>query len=143
MTAGVLALVAAALFAGAAIYINVAEQPARLLIEERALLVQWAKSYERGQIMQAALAIVGLVLGVVAWWQTGRSGYLVGALVLGANWPYTLVVIMPVNKALKATPPDRAGGEARRLVECWGRLHAGRSILGLGATALLATTCAT
>ncbi len=143
MTAGLLALVAAALFAGAALYISVAEQPARLGTDDRALLVQWAASYERGQVMQASLAILGLILGTVAWWQLGRTGYLVGGVILVANWPYTLIGILPTNRALKAIPIDRAGPESRALVERWGRLHAIRGALGVAAVAALAWTLAT
>ncbi len=55
-------------------------------------------------------------------------------LLIFANWPYTLLVILPVNKRLEATPPTPPTHETRDLIETWGRLHAGRSALGLAAT---------
>jgi uncharacterized membrane protein len=135
MLFGHLALTAAALFTGAAFYVNFAEQPARLTLDDRALLTQWKPAYKRGYTMQASLAIAGFVLGALAYWQTGRLPFLIGALLMLANWPWTLLAILPTNKILMATEPAAAGPKTRALLMKWNRLHAVRTVLGTFATA--------
>ena len=76
-----LALVTAAIFAGAAIYINIAEQQARLQLDPGALLTQWKLSYPCGLIMQSSLVIVSGALGVLVYFGTWDFG--VGSL---ARW---------------------------------------------------------
>jgi hypothetical protein len=132
--AGQLALIVAAVFAGAAVYINVAEQPARLNLDDRSLLIEWKPAYKRGFGMQASLAIGGFLLGLLACWQTRNWTWLLGALVLIANWPYTLLGIKPTNQKLMATDPASAGPDSRELVVKWGGLHAIRTAFGLAAT---------
>jgi hypothetical protein len=142
MPMGLIALVVAALFAGAALYINIAEQPARLKLDDRALLIQWKAAYQRGFAMQATLAVLGFLCGAAAWWQTGRLGFLAGALVLLANWPYTLLGIVPTNRVLMATDPAQAGPASRALAERWALLHAARTALGFAATLIFLLTLA-
>ena len=134
MTFGLLALIAAALFTGAAFYVNVVEQPARLSLDDRALLTEWKPSYKRGAAMQAPLALLGFLLGLMAWWQTPHPGFLVGAIAMITPWPWTLIGIKPTNDALLATEPDRAGSQTRALVVKWGALHGVRTASGALAT---------
>jgi hypothetical protein len=136
MLAGQLALTIAAFFSGAAVYVLAAEQPARLMLDDRALLTQWKPSYKHGAAMQASLALIGCLLGVVAWWQSGDWRWLAGAVALILPWPYTLLIIRPTNSALLATDAANAGPTSRALIEKWGKLHVVRAGLGVLATLL-------
>jgi hypothetical protein len=116
MPVGQLTLTIAAVFTGAPIYINIAEQPARLQLDNRSPRRVEA-AYRRGYMMQAGLAIVGGVLGLVAYFSALDWRWLLGAIVLLANRPYTIFVIMPTNRRLMDTPPEAATGETRRMLE--------------------------
>jgi hypothetical protein len=134
MLTGLAALVCGALFTGAALYISVAEHPARLGLDDRALLAGWKPSYKRGLAMQASLAVIGFILGAAAWFQLGEWQWLAGAVLLVANWPFTLIVLKPTNDRLMETDPSSAGPQTRALIVAWGKLHAVRSALGAAAT---------
>lgn len=54
------AVLAASLFAGAALYINIAEHPARMGLETHMAALQWAPSCKRATWLQAPLALIAL-----------------------------------------------------------------------------------
>jgi hypothetical protein len=134
MFIGNLALTFASLFAGAAFYINFAEQPARLLLEPNQLLKQWAPSYKRGFAMQATLAILSGMAAIYTYYSTQNLVWLVGAIVILANWPFTLLVIMPTNLRILAV--KNADADTAKMIVYWGKLHGIRTALGFMAVVI-------
>ena len=124
-----IATACAAIFAGAAVYINLVEHPARMSLGNAPALAEWAPSYHRATLMQAPLAFIGAITAMLAWIAGGGAAWLIGGLLLGSVIPITLFVISPTNRELldpaTAGNPDRAGV----LLGRWNRLHAVRSAL--------------
>lgn len=123
----IMAASAAGLFAGAAIYINAVEHPARMSCGTEAAVREFGPSYRRATLMQAPLAVIGCVAGLVAAWQAADLGVAIAAVFLGAVVPFTLLVIAPTNQRLLSPALDSGGPEAAALLNRWGRLHAVRS----------------
>jgi Domain of unknown function (DUF1772) len=130
------AVMSAALFAGAALYINIAEHPARMTLETRAAAAQWGPSYRRATWLQAPLAMGSLICGSTVWLMDAGVAWLVAASLVGAVVPFTFGVIMPTNHKLLAPGRDLSSTETRELLVRWGRLHAFRTALSLAGTTI-------
>ncbi len=125
------ALASCWLFAGAAVYINAVEHPARMGCGTALAATVWKPSYQRAYVMQATLAATSVVTGIGAWWFSEYIGWLVGALLIGAVIPFTFIVIMPTNQRLFEPARDLASAETNALLIKWGHLHAVRSALSV------------
>ena len=122
-----------ALFAGAALYINLVEHPARMECGTALAATEFGPSYRRAAVMQASLAAVSFLAAVGVWLSTSRLMWLLGGVLIVAVIPFTLVVIRPTNAQLLDPALDRNSDLARQLLTRWGRLHAVRTVLSLAA----------
>ena len=134
--AELLAKLSSGLFAGASLYINLVEHPARMQAGHHVALAEFAPSYRRATVTQVTLASLGFLSALVAWRLRSDARWLVGGGLLVSVIPFTALAILPTNKRLldpaTANDPDLAEGLLKR----WGRLHAVRSILSLAALLL-------
>jgi hypothetical protein len=131
-----IAVLATVLFAGASLYINLVEHPARMSCSTEVAAAVWAPSYRRATVMQASLAITGTLAGLAACILNADIAWLAGALFIFAVVPVTFIVIFPTNKKLLAPGRDPGSPETRQLLIKWGQLHAIRSALSLIASAI-------
>ena len=125
----IVATLASGMFFGAASYINLVEQPARISCGVPLAVTEWRPSYKRATLMQVPLAVIGSLAALVSWRIDGDLAWLVGGLLLLLNIPFTLVVMWPTNKRLESQELDLRSEEADRLLRRWGRLHAFRTLL--------------
>jgi hypothetical protein len=66
MRPGLYAFAAAACFLGAAVYIGLVEQPARLALGGPAMIKEWAQSNHRGTVMMSVLAVVSAIFALIS-----------------------------------------------------------------------------
>ena len=125
------ATLAAGLFAGAAIYINLVEHPARMQTGIRPALTEFAPSYKRATVTQVSLAVAGFLSALIAGRSSSDARWLVGGGLLVSVIPFTALAILPTNKQLLDPATANDSELAERLLTRWGRLHAVRSGLSL------------
>jgi hypothetical protein len=129
----IFATLAAGLFSGASIYINLVEHPARRQCGTALALAQFAPSYKRATVMQASLAAAGFLLAIGAWILGAGVHWLAGGILLGLIIPFTLIVILPTNRRLLGSALATDSPEVERSLDRWGKLHAVRSVLSFSA----------
>ena len=138
MRPGLYAFATAACFVGAAIYICLVEQPARLKLSGRAMIQEWRQSYHRGTLMMSVLAVVSAILAFIEFKMHGDVRWIIGGTTILASWPYAYFVMMPVNIWLCAISPGRAVSPVRELMRDWGLLEWGQVLFGFGAACAFA-----
>ena len=112
MISGSIALAFAAAFAGAAIYVNWVEQPARLALDdEEALLSEWAPSDSRGVALLGAFALAAALAGFITWFESDDVRWVFGALIIISTWPYAFFVMSPLNNQILSLRGGDRGGK--------------------------------
>jgi len=128
-----LAIFSCAIFAGAALYINLVEHPARMKCDLKVALAEWIPSYKKATFMQAPLALVGSLAAVTAWLMGADMAWLIGGLLLGSVIPYTFIWVMPTNKRLLSQDPAKLSADLGYYLQRWNVLHLVRSIFSISA----------
>src|SRR5262249_19280095 len=116
------------IFFGAALYVSLVQHPAAQETGAEFAARFFGPMYRRAAVMQAALALIGFLAGIAAWWNAAGRLWLAAALLLVASVPFTLFIIKPVNDVLLIG--SRPVEERRALLVRWGRLHWMRTIAG-------------
>lgn len=125
------ATLSAALFCGAAIYINLVEHPARLSCGTSLAVTEFAPSYKKATVMQVSLAAASFLSALAAWLSGAGIYWLIGGILIVLVIPFTLIFILPTNNKLLDSSLDKNSEYARTLLDNWGNLHAVRSVLSL------------
>ena len=136
MISGTLALAFAAAFTGASFYVNWVEQPARLKLDDAALLSEWGPSDSRGVALLVALALLAAIAGFIAYFDTQDVRWAFGAIVMILSWPYAFFLMSPLDNQVRSL----RGGDvaaARALVRQWGIVESGLTAIGAVAVLVL------
>src|SRR5260370_11750087 len=133
---GFMAALCCGLFAGAALYVNLVDHPARMECGTEVAATEFAPSYRRATVLQVSLALIGALCGTLAWFWGRSLSWLIAAGLLLSGIPFTLFFMLPTNKQLLDPSLDRRSGKAHLLLTRWGRLHAVRTVVSLAALVL-------
>ena len=134
------AFATACAFFGAALYVNIVEQPARLALDARSIVREWMPSNRRGFVMLAVLAIISALSGYAEYVGTGDVRWPIGGAIILASWPYAYFVMIPVTDLLYSIRRNAPVSMIREFMRDWGLLEWGQTAIGVGAACMFAWT---
>ena len=120
------AYAAAAGFLGAAIYICLVEQPARLKLSGPEMIKEWRVSNRRGTLILSVFAVISAILAFIQFKTNGDVRWIIGGTTILASWPYAYFVMVPVNCLALRVAAGRAVSPVRQLMWDWGLLEWGQ-----------------
>ena len=129
--------VSTALFSGAAVYISSVEHPSRMKCGAHLASTVFPVSYKRAVMQQVPLLLTSSASSLVAFYLARDTKHLAASGLMFAILPYTLLIMLPINKQLIDQCVDRDSRHTEQLLDKWGRLHAVRSVLSFIALVLL------
>jgi len=140
LIAQAISIACSGMFAGASVYINLVEHPARMECGTNLAATVFPGSYRRAALIQASLAVTGCISSAVAYYAGASVNWIIGGALLGAVVPFTLLGIMPTNKKLLNPKVEKDSPVTNKLLVRWGRLHAVRSVLSVASFLLFLET---
>lgn len=140
------AIMATSLFCGAAIYVSLVEQPARMQVPLREAARQFGKSYPRAALLQPTYIFSSCAASAARYWITFppvtlqskpmQQAHLVNLVMMGGCLMWTLVFMLPGNKALLAAERESTP-RVKQLLQTWGWQHSCRSVASAAALFVL------
>lgn len=107
------------------------EHPARMELGPALGVTSFAAMYKSAAKMQPLLAFLSLFGGVAAWLAGANALWLLNGLLMGSVFPYTIILMLPLNKELIDPGLDKNSPRAADLLQRWGHLHRYRTLIAL------------
>ena len=126
-----LAALASGLFTGGALFIHFVEHPARMELGPALAIPSYAAMYKRAAKMQPLLAFLSFFSGAAAWLAGANAWWLISGIIMLLLFPYTFLLMMPLNRELADPGLDKNSSRAAELLAHWGNLHQYRALIGL------------
>ncbi len=107
------------------------EHPARMELGPALGVTSFAAMHKRAMKMQPLLAFLSFFGGAAAWLAGASAGWLLSGILMGLLFPYTFILMLPLNRMLTDPDLDKNSPRAAELLYRWGNLHKYRAWFGL------------
>ncbi|KAF9585595.1 hypothetical protein BGW38_001648 [Lunasporangiospora selenospora] len=128
-----ISVAAIGIFSGLAISYNALIMPAIRKVSVGSALSVWADTYNVGQHVQVSMIVTSIITGAYVYRKTENAFFLVPPLMMASIIPYTLTLLLPINKTLLSIRSKGGnnveGTRVQELFVKWDTLHFVRTIV--------------